>query len=312
MSWDVCFEIEAEKNYGDQREISQDFLDFVIVEEEEEELSIIEEKFAPILRELIRMGREIDIDLKEIKRRIKTIASNADKIKGGVDSEIGMRSVATTMTKTKLDIIKERAGIIKMTEELKIKMANAGTGGGSGSGGEVAGSSAGKFIARSQKMRDGKGTIANNIFDSPGGMYNPDGTLQDPPKTEENSGIYVNNDEEYEPTIEYEPIGSVSYKDAAINTKNLRQCQKDTAPPKIEEVMYYDEMANRYWVATVDENGNEVAGRRKPLVYFINSNIDTRNMRAEDETGSVYRVIERNAEDMPEDYVKEWDVLGNK
>ena len=128
MSWDVCFEIEAEKNYGDQREISQDFLDFVIVEEEEEELSIIEEKFAPILRELIRMGREIDIDLKEIKRRIKTIASNADKIKGGVDSEIGMRSVATTMTKTKLDIIKERAGIIKMTEELKIKMANAGTG----------------------------------------------------------------------------------------------------------------------------------------------------------------------------------------
>ena len=35
-------------------------------------------------------------------------------------------------------------------------------------------------------------------------------------------------------------------------------------------------------------------------------------MRAEDETGSVYRVIERNAEDMPEDYVKEWDVLGNK
>ena len=76
--------------------------------------------------------------------------------------------------------------------------------------------------------------------------------------------------------------------------------------------MYYDEMANRYWVATVDENGNEVAGRRKPLVYFINSNIDTRNMRAEDETGSVYRVIERNAEDMPEDYVKEWDVLGNK
>lgn len=334
FGWDIGFR-KSSRYRSDDRDLSDDYLEYVIVENEEAELSYIEEKFRPIMKELVRMSKDLDIDIKEAKRRAKTLAMNADKIKGGVENEIGMRSIVGTLIKTKLDVIKERASIIKTAEDLKIKLANAGGKDAiANMNGPTTGAQTGKLLAMTHRRRDGKGVIDRSLFgeglasgrrieSEPIDRY--DTPSSSVPEEATNSGESARSTE---PVIEkketpnvfsplddddidipYEGVGLVDYSYARQNLVASRQCTKDGETKVTKNVLFYDTGSSRFWPGVVDSEGNEIKAQEKPLGFVIKANIDLKSMRAEDPLGNIYSVIERSEDEMPSKYKAEWESL---
>lgn len=325
IGWDIAFRKSSRSRYGDDRDLSEDYLECVIVEEEDEYLDELEEKFKPIIKELIRVSKDIDLDIKETKRRVKMLAMNADKIKGGVENEIGMRNITTTLTKTKLDTLKERVSFIKILEDLRIKRATAsGVGLGLETGNLNAGHVA-KITAMNHKNRLNRGTVDRGLFDIEGGepcrpSRFDDSTAIDGVGPEDN--IVVRSTEAVSPQpnrtvdtqpnndadrdIEFKSVGKVDYGYGARNMLINRQCTKDDNRIKTRNVMYYDTDKKKYWVGLEDMDGNKIQGQERSLRYFINANMDFKAMRAEDPSGTVYDIVLADVSEMPMRYAEEW------
>lgn len=301
MSWDIGFR-KATRKSSDDRNLDEDYLEYIIVEEENQYLDEVEEMFKPMLKGLNRVNRDIDLDIKETARRVKMLAIDAAKIKGGVENEIGMRNIKTTLTKMKLDIIKEQCSITKTIEDIKLKRLNA-TGVTTETGNNMLQSA--KTIAYTHRNRAEGTTINRGIFDT-----------KSEPKEELSSSEMIGFESlpqkdivDDEPNVEYKPIGKVDYSYGARNMILNRQCTAQDNRVKIVNVMYYDRKAKQFWVSQEDENGNTLQGQDKPLSYFLEAEVDWPNMMAEDSAGTRYEVRDASVDDMPERYKKEWEIM---
>ena len=301
-TWDIVFK---KKPRIDERTIGNDYLEYIVLEDEYKYLDEIEAKFEPIMKEYRKIGKDIDLKLKEVERRVKTIASQSDKIKGGVENEIGMRTIYSTLIKSKMDTLKERGGLIKTIEELKLKISKeSGGGGNSNDMGVTNGSITAKAMAF--KHRERNTSVNKSLYDAPTVARQIDSSEDIPIEREIKTVEREDYPGEDGPDIKYKKTGGIDYAYGARTMRMNRQCSADGSITPTKNVLYYDDTNGKYWVGIEDNNGESVDGQYRPLEYFKNASIDLRAMRAEDDTGTTYTIKIKDSKYMPEVYQKAW------
>lgn len=308
MFWDITLRRPlGNTGSGDSREIGDiTCMDYIVVDRVNEMLHPIEEKYRGIRRELERMAKDIDLDIKEVKRRVKSVAANADKIKGGVENEIGLRSITGQLYKLKLDNIKERGSIIKTAQELILKINQAaGLGAGSPAMGGAGYSNKSNAMDMTQGLYDGVG-INKNLFDNqstPEAMNRKVEQLET--ITRENIAELANNTE---PPVDGQlgKVGLVDYGYSAQNLQAYRQCKEGVAPPNITNVVYVDKKTGLYWPGIEYDNGTPAVGQNKSLKLVLDCEINSRTGSMVDQIGTTCSIKDANSNNMPAEYKEEW------
>lgn len=261
----------------------------------------IERRYSSLEKELIKTQREIDMDLTNMRRRIKEKIQERD----GEFENLMYRNISAHAS-NKLAILKERVAITgkKLDFKLKFSKGSAGSIEGELVGEEEVGLAGTSYNAPKTSFASLTG-VQNNASDNTKFAKDVDENMT--PKIEEEP-----SEEAEAPVVMVQPPADISkgFRNDTLNNINYSlAAQNMLAKERNIEVVCHVSESGRYWL-TYEEDGVEVEGISKKRVLTMKPlSINKQNMTATDGSGTTYPLSLDDERNMPEYYRKQWQEL---